>query len=294
MIVQAIADFTPNVLKKLENTIAESNTRERSRSRERENSKAAESGNRIKPDRVNSLTSLNLDTNEKSETGQSTYISFFKDDLIKVLADGGNGWWYGHIVEDMESLHNDACIQKGFFPSTFVQQLKSMDIPDEPSQTQSAYLSMQSIILEEPETIYTQDEQVYDPQDIEYSSYAKMFTDRDTLTIQHREQMRHTMKNQAPVETKEDKITKEIINSYKKFGIDNANPTRAIMRRTGANVGQASQLIGRYRDNDQGSKATRQLEHFFDYDAWNDQMNANKPKKSKPNLKKKRNKVFKL
>lgn len=55
--------------------------------------------------------------------------------------------------------------------------------------------------------------------------------------------MRHLDKNQPVMETRDDRVTKEIINTYKKFGIDNANPTRAIMRRTGADVGQATQLV---------------------------------------------------
>ena len=40
-------------------------------------------------------------------------------------------------------------------------------------------------------------------------------------------------------------MTKDIISAYKKFGIENANPTRAIMRKTGSNVAQASQLVVR-------------------------------------------------
>lgn len=92
---------------------------------------------------------------------------------------------------------------------------------------------------------------MYDPNDIDYANYAKEFADREKvdkhlnkkLTIQHREEMRHIQKNQPPPETKEDRITKEIIGAYKKFGIDNANPTRAIMRRSGANVAQATQLV---------------------------------------------------
>lgn len=55
--------------------------------------------------------------------------------------------------------------------------------------------------------------------------------------------MRHLTKNQPAMETREDKVAKEIIDTYKKFGIDNANPTRAIMRRTGVNVEQATQLV---------------------------------------------------
>ena len=52
--------------------------------------------------------------------------------------------------------------------------------------------------------------------------------------------------------------------------------------------------IGRYRDNHQGDRSTKQLEQYFDYDAWNDQMNKRKPQKRKADARKKRNKIFKL
>ena len=62
------------------------------------------------------------------------------------------------------------------------------------------------------------------------------------LTIEHREQMRHLTKNE-PIVTRDDKVAKEIIGAYNKFGIENANPTRAIMRRTGVDVAKATQLV---------------------------------------------------
>ncbi len=51
-------------------------------------------------------------------------------------------------------------------------------------------------------------------------------------------------KNIPGPEAREDKVAKEIIGAYKKFGIENANPTRAIMRRTGVDVAKATQLVG--------------------------------------------------
>ena len=38
----------------------------------------------------------------------------------------------------------------------------------------------------------------------------------------------------------------------------------------------------------------KQLNYYFDYDSWNEQMNRRKPKKAKPNKKRKKKKVFKL
>lgn len=46
--------------------------------------------------------------------------------------------------------------------------------------------------------------------------------------------------------------------------------------------------------HDPGKLEEKQLNHFFNYEAWNQQMNQRKPKKAKPNPKKKRKKVFKM
>ena len=94
------------------------------------------------------------------------------------------------------------------------------------------------------DSLYTQEDQVFDPHDVEYNNYAKSFADKEKLLIEHREQDRHVTKFKAPIETKDDRAAKEIINAYKKFGVENANPTRAIMRKTGVSVAQANQLVG--------------------------------------------------
>ena len=74
-----------------------------------------------------SLTIDETDTGESQTAGK--YIYFFKEDLIKVTADAGQGWWYGHVVETFDEVQNDS-VEQGFFPSTFVQTLKSMDYTD--------------------------------------------------------------------------------------------------------------------------------------------------------------------
>jgi hypothetical protein len=99
----------------------------------------------------------------------------------------------------------------------------------------------------------------------------------------------------APVETREQQVTKEVISSYKKFGIDNANPTRAIMKKLGVTAEKATELINSYKDGGPNGKARRDPESLFDYEAWNDMMNKRPPSKSKPNPKmKKHHKIFKL
>lgn len=95
--------------------------------------------------------------------------------------------------------------------------------------------------------------------------------------------------------SREQQVTKEIIGSYKKFGVDNANPTRAIMRKLGVTADKATELINNYKEGGTNGKARRDPESLFDYEAWNDMMNKRPPSKSKPNAKrKKQHKVFKL
>ena len=67
--------------------------------------------------------SLTSDTQEEGR-----YAYFVKDDLIKVTADAGNGWWYGHVVETFDEVQ-DSSREGGYFPSTFVQRLASLDGP---------------------------------------------------------------------------------------------------------------------------------------------------------------------
>lgn len=58
--------------------------------------------------------------------GGTKYVYFQKDDLVKVSADGGNGWWYGHVVESFDEMQDES-IEQGFFPSNYVTTLKSGD-----------------------------------------------------------------------------------------------------------------------------------------------------------------------
>ena len=135
MIVQAIADFTPGTLRKLLTSLSskpaeEKEERSRSREREKPNQQRESKDNGPLNDRYSTLSILTLDTEEKpkEEQAQKTkYIYFMKDDLVKVTADAGNGWWYGRVVETFDEAQSDH-LEQGFFPSNFVQQLTSMDL----------------------------------------------------------------------------------------------------------------------------------------------------------------------
>lgn len=113
--------------------------------------------------------------------------------------------------------------------------------------------------------------------------------------IEHRAREQLTKAKAAPFESREQQVTKQVISSYKKFGIDNANPTRAIMKQLGVTAEKATELINNYKDGGPNGKARRDPESLFDYEAWNDMMNKRPPVKSKPDArKKKQHKYFKL
>jgi hypothetical protein len=106
MIVEAIADFDSEVLKSLGVNLK----RERSRSRDHERNNRTES-------------------NHDESILKNQNFTFFKTrDMIKVLADGGNGWWFGHLIKVSDSKE----IPKGgYFPSNYVVALnKGIDLAE--------------------------------------------------------------------------------------------------------------------------------------------------------------------
>src|SRR3990167_4268424 len=107
------------------------------------------------------------------------------------------------------------------------------------------------------------------------------------ILIEHRARERLTQPKAAPFESREQQVTKEVISSYKKFGIDNANPTRAIMKKLGVTAEKATERINSYKEGGTNGKARRDPESLFDYEAWNDMMNKRPPTKSKPDPRKK-------
>ena len=47
----------------------------------------------------------------------------------------------------------------------------------------------------------------------------------------------------APVETHEEQAAKEVLGAFKKFGLDNANPTKSILRKTGITLQEYSNVF---------------------------------------------------
>lgn len=146
MIVEAIADFTPEVLKSL----GVNPHRERSRSRDQE-------------------SSPRVDSTQKNSTSDSSRLyKFFKaKQLIKVLADGGNGWWYGHCLSEADSASR-APPSSGYFPSNYVTVVHQTT----PSQAENIGEE-----LEQPE----EDIQVYDSGDVDYAEFAKKLVSKEQV-----------------------------------------------------------------------------------------------------------------
>lgn len=152
------------------------------------------------------------------------FISFKANDLIKVLGTNPSGWWYGFKVTGFgmdESLAN-----KGFFPGNYIKLLQSED-PD--------------FVENEKKT---EDEKKIQKMNFQgksrnsnsggssYMDYVnKTFADKDQLTIHHRRQK--MLERKGPVLDMEEQHAKEVVGAFKKFGIGNANPTKAVLRKTG-------------------------------------------------------------
>lgn len=181
MIVEAIADFTPGVLAKLKGaTTAETSSgRERSRSREKESNQ--ESRTACQPVNDSSFLTEGGKSEDEKVKEDTRYTFFVKDDLIKVTANAGNGWWYGYVIDSYEGDEGDVHHQ-GFFPFNYVQQLKSLDQQENPTQETTQGGSSSTIL--EGMAQFSQEDQVYDPLDVDYASYAKTnFADRDRVSF---------------------------------------------------------------------------------------------------------------
>lgn len=133
MIVEAIADFTAEALAKVNGGSGQ--IRERSRSREKDRQSQTRGIILL----VGELSFLTVETNEDSKPA-TRYTYFAKDDLIKVTADAGNGWWYGYVVDSADGTEGSVTDQ-GFFPSNYVQQLKSLEnVPKDGSKQDGGML----------------------------------------------------------------------------------------------------------------------------------------------------------
>ena len=84
-----------------------------------------------------------------------------------MVADGGNGWWYGHTLAEADSVgrQSPTC---GYFPSNYV------------TITQSS-LPVETEEIEEEDEHAEQDLQMYDTGDMDYADFAKKLVSKEQV-----------------------------------------------------------------------------------------------------------------
>jgi hypothetical protein len=148
-----------------------------------------------------------------------------------VLGASESGWWYGYKVTGFDMSESGAV--KGFFPSNYVKTLQSED-PDqierekEEAEKQAKYLETQAKLASIRQQREKEGKKSSGSGYLDYANAT--FADREQLTIYHRRQQLGV--KSAPTMTNEEKEADEILKAYNKFGIGNANPTKAILKRT--------------------------------------------------------------
>lgn len=160
MLAEAIADFTPDILRSLGVQVG----RERSRSRDQE--RTARNPDRAQgvsePTGLKETETSNQES--KSTTEGSGYIFFKARDRIRVLADAANGWWYGQLLKPQLTE------QAGYFPSNYVQMVQPVT-SEQPKQSELA---------EQSQSDEEEDLQVYDDGE-DYAEFAKKLVTKEQV-----------------------------------------------------------------------------------------------------------------
>lgn len=148
-----------------------------------------------------------------------TFISFKKNDLIKVTATNPSGWWYGFKITGFDMDESKA--KKGFFPGNYIKLLKSED-PD----------FVENEVKEPPQQQTIPQKSNQKSSGSSYMDYVnKTFADKEQLTIYHRREK--MLERSAPQLDMEEQHAKDVLGAFNRFGIGNANPTKAVLRKTG-------------------------------------------------------------
>lgn len=145
------------------------------------------------------------------------YISFNKNDLIKVLGTNPSGWWYGFKITGFDMDESKA--KRGFFPGNYIKLLESEDPEFKNTQKE------EDVLISSNPISNTNQKSTY----LDYVN--KTFADKEQLTIYHRSQK--LLQREAPVLDYEEKHAQDVLGAYNRFGIGNANPTKAVLRKTG-------------------------------------------------------------
>ncbi|KAL4476577.1 hypothetical protein ABPG74_010310 [Tetrahymena malaccensis] len=210
----------------------------------------------------NQTNQQNETQQQDNQTQQMQYLSFKKDDRIIVKYQHPNGWWWGCLLGIRDP-------KDGYFPSSYVKF--SHQIGDD----------------------FDDSEKQIDEQEIEnmgwseYAQYAKK-----NAFDQEVDQQYEKFINES-VDKKEQDLQKYLnpgIKGYKKVKIDPSQQD-SYKNIQGSYFNQEGDAVYiPIKSQDPLDRAYRQLNHYFNYDSWNDQMNQQRQSKSKPNPNRKKEK----
>ena len=159
------------------------------------------------------------------------YLTFQKDDLIKVLGADKSGWWYGYVLTSFDQT--DTTAEKGFFPCNYIKKLQSGD--SEQLEREKIEEEKQRKMAETQRKLEKARMAQAQAKGSSYMDYVNSrFADKDQLTIHHRRQK--MFNRERPILNEEEQHQQEVLGAYKRFGIGNANPTKAILNRTGSKM----------------------------------------------------------
>eukprot|EP01017_Pseudomicrothorax_dubius_P011428 TRINITY_DN14272_c0_g1_i2.p1 TRINITY_DN14272_c0_g1~~TRINITY_DN14272_c0_g1_i2.p1 ORF type:complete len:233 (+),score=67.40 TRINITY_DN14272_c0_g1_i2:60-701(+) len=204
-----------------------------------------------------------------------------------------NGWSYGYKVENVDGKSVSTA---GFYPSSFVKPYEV-----QPVQQEGAHQDKEASEEESEEENEEEDDKHGPPEGIpepeprkiartsnNFVDYAKQFLDEENILLQVRTE-EFLKQKFAPTPSNQEGIIgyKTLKNSDVKFKHIPGSSIRAY---------SGDKIAIPIKDQSQVAKAYRQMSHYFDYDQWIEQRNANPPKKAKPDpsKKKEKKKVFKL
>lgn len=213
--------------------------------------------------------------------GEMQFLEFSAGQNIQILMDYDNGWSYGTFGTE------DGQIKVGFFPKNFVEVLPT-PIGSVPSQetTQPTEGTKQTDpnIHPRPESQNTSEPALQKKTKTEsFMSFASQFLDDESLLAQIRaEEFNKHNPGLTGIEGPESII------GYRKIKPEEGK--FKMIPGSSARLVNDTQVAVPIKDQHPTSKAYRQMHHYFDYDKWNEQMNANPPPKATADPTKKKKK----
>jgi len=190
-------------------------------------------------------------------TQDTQYLFFDADEFLITTYQNESGWWCGYKdTGDGGSAQN-----LGYFPSNFVQVIEVYEVPT----IVNAEGTEENANMDEAFT---------------WNDYAKYsYLNDDQILVQERTKTLNDFR--APEHRNQEGIL-----GYKKIKIHESR-SHALNPAKGGKVITSQVAI---KDQSPVSKAYRQMNHYFDYDAWIEQRNMNPQAKAKADPSKKKTK----